>query len=589
MICYNDNGIFCCKLYNDGGKIMKLRTKILLIALLPVFLLGIGIFFLAADRTANGIYDQAYVGMQATALAVRDIFEIGNEGEYHLDEKGALWKGSTLNISQAIEIVDHIKENTGMDVTIFWGDTRILTSIKNEAGERQIQSRASDAVIQRVLKNGEFYQDRNIEILGTPYIVCYAPFYQEGASDPVGMVFLGTPHAKVSAIIREIRLQMFIVILAVLLVTSLLLTTLVNHVVNALVSGMGLLRAIAGGDLTVEADTSILNRSDEIGMLGKEIMELRSRLLDIISMLRRKSHQLDDESCALKTRTENILLVMGNVEQAAQEMASSCTSQADNASNASNGVSVMGEMIGNSNTQIRQMHEISNEIHDVSEQTAAELSELTRDMETVRRSIDYLEHQTKLTKESVDKIASATDLIAAIASQTRLLSLNASIESARAGELGKGFGVVAAEIQKLSVQSNTAVEDIRGMVESLSDNSSQAMRHMAEVQSVIVSQEQNIKKTGLVFENVKSGVRTSKDHINTVIEKTNVVENIRTDMIAAVQDAAAAAQENAASIEEMMASVETVYDELGSISEKTAELGGLSAELKKSINLFKID
>lgn len=62
-----------------GENIMKLRTKILLIALLPVILLGIGIFILAADRTANGIYDQAYAGMQAASLAVRDIFEIGNE------------------------------------------------------------------------------------------------------------------------------------------------------------------------------------------------------------------------------------------------------------------------------------------------------------------------------------------------------------------------------------------------------------------------------------------------------------------------------------------------------------------------------
>ena len=58
---------------------MKLRTKIMMIALLPVFVLGIGIFILAADRTANGIYDEAYAGMQAASLAVRDIFEVGND------------------------------------------------------------------------------------------------------------------------------------------------------------------------------------------------------------------------------------------------------------------------------------------------------------------------------------------------------------------------------------------------------------------------------------------------------------------------------------------------------------------------------
>ena len=169
---------------------MKLRAKIMMIALLPVFILGIGIFLLAADRIANGIYDEAYAGMQAASLAVRDIFEIGNHGSYRMDEEGRLWKGDTLNITESVEIVDHIKDSTGMDVTIFWGDTRILTSIKDASGNRQIQTKAPDKVVQKVLNNGEFYLDRNIEILGTEYIVCYAPFYQDGTDDAVGMVFV---------------------------------------------------------------------------------------------------------------------------------------------------------------------------------------------------------------------------------------------------------------------------------------------------------------------------------------------------------------------------------------------------------------
>ena len=209
-------------------------------------------------------------------------------------------------------------------------------------------------------------------------------------------------------------------------------------------------------------------------------------------------------------------------------------------------------------------------------------------MESVRKSIDYLEHQTSLTKDSVDQISRATELIAAIASQTSLLSLNASIESARAGEFGKGFGVVAAEIQKLSVQANTAVDDIRSMVDSLIENSSQAMERMTEVQTVILNQEQNIQKTEQVFENVKDSIRASTEHMDIVIEKTDEMEDVRTNMVAAVQNAAAAAQENAASIEEMTASVESVYQELQIITIKTKELGELSSEMKQSIELFKI-
>lgn len=67
--------------------------------------------------------------MHATTLAVQDIFEIGHEGAYQMDENGDLWKGEGLNISQSMDIVDHIKENTGLDVTIFWNDTRVLTSM----------------------------------------------------------------------------------------------------------------------------------------------------------------------------------------------------------------------------------------------------------------------------------------------------------------------------------------------------------------------------------------------------------------------------------------------------------------------------
>lgn len=123
---------------------MKLKGKILAVSIIPVILTSIVIFLVAADRIANGVYDEAYLGMHATTLAIRDIFETGYEGQYHLDEEGELWKGNELNISQSLEIVDHIKENTGLDVTIFWGDNRMLTSILDENGNRQIGTKASE-------------------------------------------------------------------------------------------------------------------------------------------------------------------------------------------------------------------------------------------------------------------------------------------------------------------------------------------------------------------------------------------------------------------------------------------------------------
>ncbi len=568
---------------------MKLRTKIMMIALLPVFILGIGIFILAAEETANGIYDESYDGMQAASLAVRDIFEVGNQGDYHIDEDGNLWKGDTLNISQSVGIVEHIKESTGMDVTIFWGDERILTSIKDKTGKPQLKTKASAAVVQKVMKEGEYYLDRDVEIMGSEYVVCYAPFYQEGENDgeAVGMVFVGKPCSGVLKIIYKIQRQMLIVILAVLLITGILVTGLVKRIVRALGNSMEFLKRISEGDLTVELDRVILKRSDEVGLLGKEISELRDRLRSIIDVINEKSKKLDLEAEVLKGRAGNILQAMNGIEQSSQEMSVSCVRQAEDADAAGNNVTIIGDMIGNNNGEIRKMHEVSNHIKSVSGQMMAEIQELNEDMRQVRKSMGYLGQQTSLTKESVDRIGSATEMIAAVAAQTSLLSLNASIEAARAGELGKGFGVVASEIQKLSIQANASVEDIRNVVDSLTENSDHTVKRMEEVQAVIKNQENSIRKTGQVFEDVRNGIEKSVNRMDMVLGKSEEMEEVREDMVAAVQNSAAMAQENAASIEEMMASVESIYEEIRVLSEETNELKESSVQMKESIGMFR--
>lgn len=568
---------------------MKLRTKIMLIALFPVFILGISAYILSANRTASGIYDEAYNGMHAAALAVRDIFEIGNPGPYATDEKGDLWKGETLNISQSSAIVDHIKDKTGMDVTVFWGDTRILTSITDASGQQQIGTQAPSAITNKVLYGGEYYLDHNVEILGTEYIACYVPFFQDGTNQPVGMVFLGKPQETVQVIIKKIRLELLLAIAAVLAVTAAIVTILVNRIVSAMGKSMGLLQQISEGDLAVQVDPQLLKRPDEVGMLGKEILQLRNKLQVIIDVLKNKSANLDVASASLKEHSQTILELMKGIDQSSQELSVSCISQADDAATAGSSVTQMVEMINTNILEIRKMHEISSQIQNMSKQTAAELMELNNEMKRVRTSIEYLSHQTTLTKESADNISTATELIAAVASQTSLLSLNASIEAARAGDLGKGFGVVASEIQNLSVQANSSVDDIRKMVETLTENSSHAMKRMEEVRTIIKSQENSIQKAGQVFENVKSGILESVSHMDIILSKSDTMDQVRTEMVSIVQNSAETAQENAASIQEMMAVLESAYEEIQTLSEQTGKLTELSEQMKESVAVFNME
>lgn len=567
---------------------MKLKGKIFALSLIPVILLGIVMFLVAADRIANGIYDEAYVGMQATTLAVRDIFEVGNSGPYHMDENGMMWKGDSLNISQAQDITDHIKENTGMEVTVFWGDTRVLTSIVNERGERQINTQASKEVVNRVLTNGETYQDRNVEILGKNYIVCYTPVYQENSNEIVGMVFLGTPQETVSVIINKVRMQFLVIVLFMVFLVAVFAYILVNRIIAALKKNMDTLDDISKGLLHIEMEPDILNRKDEIGDLGKNIFHLLESLRAIVKNIHAKSEELGKEAVRIENISQNVYQVMEEVNNSTQEMTASCSAQAQDANQASENVSVMGDMIENNVSQLKYLHELSGEMKNASTEAMAQFEQLNTVMQSVKEAIHFLSQQTELTNESVAKISSAAELISTIASKTNLLSLNASIEAARAGEYGKGFSVVASEIQQLAEQSNRTASQIQTMITNLNTNSVQTTQRVQQVKGIIEKQEEDIDSTNAIFQKIRGDIDKSAFGMDAILDNSRSLEDTRTDTIAIVQNSAALSEENSASLEEIMASVENIYHELGDISKKTGHLKALSQEMTASVDVFHL-
>lgn len=567
---------------------MKLKGKIFALSLIPVILLGIVMFLVAADRIANGIYDEAYVGMQATTLAVRDIFEVGNSGPYHMDENGMMWKGDSLNISQAQDITDHIKANTGMEVTVFWGDTRILTSIVNERGERQINTQASKEVVNRVLTKGETYQDRNVEILGKDYIVCYTPVYQENSNEIVGMVFLGTPQETVSVIINKVRMQFLVIVLIMVISVAVVAYILVNRIIAALKKNMDTLDDISKGLLHIEMEPDILNRKDEIGDLGKNIFHLLESLRAIVKNIHVKSEELGKEAVRIENISQNVYQVMEEVNNSTQEMTASCSAQAQDANQASENVSVMGDMIENNVSQLKYLHELSSEMKNASTEAMAQFEQLNTVMQSVKEAIHFLSQQTELTNESVAKISSAAELISTIASKTNLLSLNASIEAARAGEYGKGFSVVASEIQQLAEQSNRTASQIQTMITNLNTNSVQTTQRVQQVKGIIEKQEEDIDSTNAIFQKIRGDIDKSSSGMDAILDNSRSLEDTRTDTIAIVQNSAALSEENSASLEEIMASVENIYHELGDISRKTGQLKALSQEMTASVDVFHL-
>lgn len=222
-------------------------------------------------------------------------------------------------------------------------------------------------------------------------------------------------------------------------------------------------------------------------------------------------------------------------------------------------------------------------------QTAEEtLSDLEKIAEQTRESVVTVHKQTDLTNQSALAIQSATELIADIASQTNLLSLNASIEAARAGENGKGFAVVADEIRNLSKQSADSAKKIAEIVNDLITNSNTSVTTMGEVTKNVDMQGEKLDLTKEMFKNLNQEIAEVTSSADEIEDKMDILNTLIEEVSSSVENLAAIAQENAASTEETSASMIELKENIQKCKEETRTFVDLSNGLKKETHRYQV-
>lgn len=171
-----------------------LRKKMLVLTVLPIFVLGILVIFLSLTVVKNAMVSEIEDALRSAATATFAAYD-QNSGSYIEAANGDIWKGS-YNISKSESIVDSIKEKSGMEVTFFYGNRRIMTSAVDSNGNRILGSPAGDKIVETVLNNGEEYFSHAVSIDGTIFYGYYTPVYQDGTASPIGMIFIGANKQK---------------------------------------------------------------------------------------------------------------------------------------------------------------------------------------------------------------------------------------------------------------------------------------------------------------------------------------------------------------------------------------------------------
>ena len=248
----------------------------------------------------------------------------------------------------------------------------------------------------------------------------------------------------------------------------------------------------------------------------------------------------------------------------------------------------MGQLIELIVKNIAVLRDSADRMRAAGEESYVIMKELSHSNDMTEKAVQKVSANVEATDDSVTRITEAVNLITEIASQTSLLSLNASIEAARAGEAGKGFAVVATEIQHLSEESSSSANRITEIVNKLSEDSRNSMEVMEEVKIKLGEQKEKLNQTRQKFEVVNTGIIKASEDTEEINEEAMSCDTSRQRIVDLVQNLSAISEENAASTEETTASMEELNATMNLLAESSKQLKELAVHLEENTQFFQL-
>ena len=553
----------------------------------PVVLLGLLSIFFMLTTVRSSMMEEIEEGLKGTAAATLAAYD-QNTGDYMESSNGDIWKGS-YNISRSESLVDRIRDNTGMDVTFFYGDRRIMTSAVDSNGDRILNSPAGDRIVEKVLQNGEEYFSSAVSLDGVMNYGYFMPVYQNGSDDEIiGMVFVGTDKENKDAVVNGIIFGIGAAVCVAMILcigVGLKLATSISHNIKKSISIMG---KVAEGDLTVWVDDKMLKRKDEIGDLSRVTVKLKDTLKGILKGISENSASLLEASRALGNAADTTNGTMNEVQNAVSQVVANSTEQSKNSESTSENMRIMGEHITETSTEVDTLNQNAASMQKSSKKTADTLAQLCHINEEVERIIGEVKEQTDRTNASIQKINAAMEFITSIAEETNLLSLNASIEAARAGESGRGFAVVADQIKKLAEQSNQSGHEIEETTKALMEDSAREMEIMQRMQEIITEQSGSMQETRANVSEVLKEIEASMQSILQIRESTGRLAESRGEVMEAVEQLSQIAHDNVDSTQQTYTETQEVLDTFKKVYDSAGQLKKIADELAESMQYFKM-
>lgn len=328
--------------------------------------------------------------------------------------------------------------------------------------------------------------------------------------------------------------------------------------------------------------------TDEVGNIMKSVITLRGELTSVVADLKTQSRALFEQSDSLSESAASTMNNMKDTDRAVDEMANGATMLAQETQSASESVVEIGNMIDKVNGNAEELAKDADDMKELGENAENILTQLIDGQKEMVSHIGVVNDKTHEANQAAGRISEVVNLITEIAGQTNLLSLNASIEAARAGDAGRGFAVVAENIKQLAEQTTSSAADIQNIIHDLETKSGETVEKTEAVNKIVNKQSEDMKKTADILKQVISGIIGLIDRIDSIAASVESMDKSKGKVVDVIENLSSVSQENAASTEETSASTSMAMGTVEGIANEAVQLKAIAQELEDRMKNFII-
>ena len=450
-------------------------------------------------------------------------------------------------------LVDLVKKLFNAEVTIFVGDTRLMTTIIQN-GKRAVGTKLDPALAAKILAGETFQGEANI--LGLPYVTSYHPIKGTNGKT-VGIYFSGIPMKEIEEARASVVWTVALLAAAVLVVGLLFQGWLARKIVKGVRSMVHYMKEAEEGRLCAAREDFDVRSRDEVGDMADALASMTSKLCAIISELRDDAMVSVQRAQSVAALSEESLASMEEVGVDVDKVTALSEHSAAALQETGAGVHEVAESASSAARASEEGAEAAAATRETSEKAVKEVEHSIRLIRDGGRKVQETAKEMQEVAKAVDSISGFVATITSIADQTNLLALNAAIEAARAGEHGRGFAVVADEVRKLAEQSGHAALEVQKLIAALEKGAEKSLSVTGEASTIM---ENTVKSAEGALEELNRAMAQ-------IAKSTDAMQGI-----------AAVAEEQAASAEEMTAGVEQVSRSTSEVMEAIRHIKNASGE-----------